>query len=58
MGKLIEIVARKKQKIVTELISENIYQPTDRSYLLELPLKNLESILLLRTYSPTKKADV
>lgn len=54
MGKLIQIVARKKQKIVAQLISENIYQPTDRSYLLELPLKNLESILLLRTKSPSK----
>ncbi|MFJ7746481.1 hypothetical protein [Peribacillus sp. NPDC097295] len=57
MGKLIQIVARKKQKIVAELISKNIYQATDRSYLLELPLKNLESILLLRT-SPSQKADL
>ena len=58
MGKLIQIVARKKQKIVAELISNNIYQPTDRPYLLELPLKNLESILLLRTKSPSLKADL
>lgn len=56
MGKLIQIVARKKQKIAAELIAKNIYQATDRPYLLELPLKNLESILL-RT-SPSQKADL
>lgn len=57
MGKLIRIVVMKKQKIVTALISENVYQPTDRSYLLELPLKILEEIFTLRIKSPTKKED-
>lgn len=45
MGRLIRIVTAKKYKIVNTLIAENIYQPADRSFLLDLPLKNLEEIL-------------
>lgn len=45
MGKLVQIVTAKKQKIVNQLIEGNVYQPQDRSFLLDLPLKNLEEIL-------------
>ncbi|MGW6611772.1 hypothetical protein ACWF7H_29280, partial [Peribacillus butanolivorans] len=51
MGRLVRIVNAKKQKIVNTLISENVYQPADRPFLLELPLKNLEEILSLRIKS-------
>lgn len=51
MGRLVRIVNAKKQKIVNTLISEDVYQPNDRSFLLELPLKNLEEILSLRIKS-------
>lgn len=51
MGRLVRIVNAKKQKIVNTLISEGVYQPDDRSFLLELPLKNLEEILSLRKKS-------
>ncbi|WP_057913983.1 hypothetical protein [Peribacillus muralis] len=51
MGRLVRIVNAKKQKIAATLISEGIYQPDDRSFLLDLPLKNLEEILSLRTKS-------
>lgn len=52
MGRLVQIVNVKKQKIVNMLISEDVYQPDDRPFLLELPLKNLEEILSLRIKSP------
>lgn len=51
MGRLVRIVNAKKQKIVNTLISEDVYQPDDRPFLLELPLKNLEEILCLRMKS-------
>ncbi|MDO7485950.1 hypothetical protein Q5O89_09020 [Peribacillus frigoritolerans] len=51
MGRLVRIVNAKKQKIVNTLISEDVYQPDDRPFLLELPLKNLEEILSLRMKS-------
>lgn len=51
MGRLVRIVNAKKQKIVNTLISEDVYQPDDRPFLLELPLKNLEEILSLRLKS-------
>lgn len=51
MGRLVRIVNAKKQKIVNTLISEDVYQPDDRPFLLELTLKNLEEILSLRIKS-------
>lgn len=51
MGRLVRIVNAKKQKLVNTLISEDLYQPDDRPFLLELPLKNLEEILSLRMKS-------
>lgn len=46
MGRLIQMVEAKKHKIVNSLIAENIYQLDDRSFLLKLPLKNLERLLV------------
>ena len=53
MGRLVQITTAKKKKIINTLIAENIYQLTDRRFLLELSLKNLEEILSLRTCSPS-----
>lgn len=53
MGRLVQITTAKKQKIINTLIAKNIYQLTDRRFLLELSLKNLEEILSLRTCSPS-----
>ncbi|WP_285768590.1 hypothetical protein [Peribacillus sp. SI8-4] len=49
MGRLVRIVHAKKERIAATLISEGIYQPDDRTFLMELPLKNLEEILSLRS---------
>ena len=46
MGRLIRIVTAKKHKIINALITENLYQPADRSFLLELPLRDLEELLV------------
>lgn len=51
MGRLVRIVTAKKQKIVNTLIAEKVYEPTDRSFLLDLPLKNLEDLLLIQRES-------
>lgn len=48
MGRLIRIVVAKKYKIINMLITENMYQQSDRSYLLELPLRDLEELLVRR----------
>lgn len=45
MGRLIRIVTAKKHKIINMLITEKIYQPSDRSFLVELPLRDLEGLL-------------
>ncbi len=47
MGGLGKIVKARKEKIIHTLISENNYQPADHSYLMNLPLRNLEDLLLL-----------
>jgi hypothetical protein len=41
----VRMVIAKKEKISNALISENVYQPEDRLYLLDLPLKILEDLL-------------
>ncbi|CAH0280206.1 hypothetical protein SRABI96_03954 [Peribacillus sp. Bi96] len=51
MGRLVRIVNAKKQKIINTLISEGVYQPDDRLFLFDLPLKKLEEILSLRIKS-------
>jgi len=51
MGRLVRIVTAKKQKIVNTLIAEKVYEPADRSFLLDLPLKNLEDLLLIQRES-------
>ncbi|OIK08388.1 hypothetical protein [Bacillus sp. MUM 13] len=51
MGRLVKIIEAKKHRIINILIAENAYQPSDRIYLSNLPLKNLEEIL---KYRPVK----
>jgi hypothetical protein len=45
MGKLVELINAKKQKIIEKLICEKVYQPGDQDYLFNLPLKDLENLL-------------
>lgn len=47
MGRLEKVVKTKKEKIIHTLISESVYQPADRFYLTNLPLRNVEDSLLL-----------
>lgn len=51
MGRLVRIVKAKKQKIVNTLIAEKVYEPADRSFLLDLPLRDLENLLLVQRKS-------
>jgi hypothetical protein len=44
MGKLVELIHAKKQKIINMLICEKAYQPGDRNDLFNLPLKDLEEL--------------
>ncbi|WP_409304320.1 hypothetical protein [Peribacillus sp. SCS-155] len=45
MGKLIKLVAAKKEKIILQLLSSKTYLPSDRDFLVNLPLKDLEDML-------------
>lgn len=45
MGRLIQMVTAKKQKIINTLISEKVYPPSDRPLLFDMPLKSLEELL-------------
>lgn len=45
MGKLVNLVNAKKQKIINLLICEKVYKHDDRNYLFNLPLKDLEELL-------------
>lgn len=45
MGKLVNLVNAKKQKIINLLICEKVYELDDRNYLFNLPLKDLEEML-------------
>ncbi|WP_419883071.1 hypothetical protein ACN6MY_05400 [Peribacillus sp. B-H-3] len=54
MGRLVKIIEAKKQRIINMLIEENAYKPSDRMYLSNLPLKNLEEIL---RYRPVKSVN-
>lgn len=44
MGRLVNLIMAKKQKIVNLLILEKIFEPSQRTYLMDQPLAELEKM--------------